>query len=62
MKIAIYFGKRFEKYTTPEEMLEGFHDKEKAKIIISDLKRTGACARPIKGSIEAVYYKVVPES
>ncbi|GGF72092.1 hypothetical protein GCM10010912_16510 [Paenibacillus albidus] len=62
MKIAVYFGKRFEQYTTPEEILEGFQDKTKAKIIIADLKRCGTSVRPIKGSIEAVYYKLVPES
>jgi hypothetical protein len=62
MKIAVYFGKRFEKYTTSEEILEEFQDKDKARIIISDLKRTGTSVRPIKGSIEAVYYKIVPES
>ncbi|WP_438498623.1 hypothetical protein [Paenibacillus sp. IHBB 3054] len=67
MKIAVYtgitgMGRRFEGYTTYEEILEGFEDKNKANIIISDLKRTGTSVRPIKGSIEAVYYKIVPES
>ncbi|MEK4108649.1 MULTISPECIES: hypothetical protein [Paenibacillus] len=67
MKIAVYTGitnagKRFEQYTTPEEILEGYQNKDKARIIISDLKRTGVSVLPIKGSIEAVYYKVVPES
>ncbi|MEK5400459.1 hypothetical protein [Paenibacillus sp. FSL K6-2859] len=60
LRIAIYYGNRFERYTTFEELLEESYDKDKAQMIISDLKRTGVCARPIKGSIEAVYYKIVP--
>ncbi|ASA20250.1 hypothetical protein [Paenibacillus donghaensis] len=62
MKIAVYYGKHFGEYTTSEKILEEFQDKDKARIIISDLNRTGACVRPIKGSIEAVIYKIVPES
>ncbi|NOU82805.1 hypothetical protein GC101_28480 [Paenibacillus sp. LMG 31459] len=66
MKIAVYtgitgMGKRFECYTTLEE-IEGDDNKDRARRIISSLKRTGACVLPIKGSIEAVYYKAVPES
>lgn len=65
MKIAVYtgitgMGRRFECYTTLEE-IEGYENKDKARKIISSLNRTGACVLPIKGSIEAVYYKVVSE-
>ncbi|MEK8212531.1 hypothetical protein [Paenibacillus sp. FSL L8-0463] len=66
MKIAVYtgitgMGKRFEGYTTLEE-IEGYQNKDKARKIISGLKRTGACVLPIKGSMDAVYYEVIPES
>lgn len=66
MKITVYtgikgMGKRFECYTTLEE-IEGYENKDKARKIIFSLKRTGACVLQIKGSIEAVYYKVVPQS
>lgn len=54
MKIAVYYEKSFEEYTIFEKILEDFQGKDKARIIISDLNRTGACVRPIKGSSEAV--------
>lgn len=66
MKIAVSsgikgMGIRFNGYTTLEE-IEGYENKDKARIIISKLKRNGTCVLPIKGSIEFVYYDVVPES
>jgi hypothetical protein len=63
MKIAVYYGiknvaRRFDTYTTCEEILER-SNKDQGRMIVHQLKTTGCCVLPIKGSLDRVYYEVV---
>lgn len=62
MKIAVYTGitnagKRFEQYTTPEEILEGYQNKDKARIIISDLKELALASVQLRGVLKQFIIK-----
>jgi len=58
MKVAVYYGKRFEHYTTTEEILNTYN-KDRAKEIVNTLMNCSFCVRPVKGTTGSITYKLV---
>ncbi|TVY09932.1 hypothetical protein [Paenibacillus cremeus] len=59
MQIKVYYGKVFDHYTTVNEILETFSNKEKAQILANEIVSNGYAIRPIKGTYDFITYKVV---